>query len=521
MLSFPFRQGCLVRYAASMIRADPAESSSQDPCGQSDAAPQSSLLYLERALLPSPLGWQDHVWLLLDRSGIIQRLEVAREGSSASPLGMGITDRSPPITRLAGSVIPGLVNLHSHAFQRAMAGLTEHAGTTPDSFWSWRQLMYQFLERLGPDEVEAIAAQLYVELLCSGYTTVTEFHYLHHDPQGSPYADPAELALRIVCAAQQVGMPLTLLPVLYQNSGFGGAAPLPAQRRFLLDDSSYARLLQQLHSAFRGNPLLRLGMAPHSLRAVTPDAFRSALQVMDSLDSSAPVHLHIAEQEAEVSACLAHTGMRPVQWLLENAPALGATLGPRYCLVHATQLSDTELAALARSGAVVGLCPTTEANLGDGLFPAQAFLAAGGAMGIGSDSHVCTDPLEELRLLEYGQRLIHKRRNLLVNARSQTHGGSVGASLLAAVWSGGAKACAQPVGAIAVGARADLLTLQEAHPSLCGRRGDVLLDSAIFGPGRGLVRDVWVAGRRLVCDGHHPAAAVVAKRYAEVMSRLL
>ena len=470
----------------------------------------SSSLFADCALLPEGL-----------RRAV--RLDIGADGCFAAVT----PDASPQgAERLAGPVLPGLVNVHSHAFQRAMAGLAERSSAAEgvsagsaeapapgvkDSFWTWRQVMYRFLTALTPDDAETIATQLYIELLAHGYTTVTEFHYLHHDPSGQPYAQPAEMALRLVEAARTAGTALTLLPVLYAHSGFGGAAPLPGQRRFLHDSAGYARLLGELYRRLAGEPLVRLGIAPHSLRAVTPAELRDAIAAIDGLDPTAPIHLHIAEQEAEVQACLRFTGARPVQWLLGAVP-----VGPRYCLVHATHLDDDEVDGLARSGAVVGLCPTTEANLGDGIFAGARYLAQGGRLGIGSDSNVCVDPFEELRVLEYSQRLLHRQRNVLVTGPDR----SVGRELLTAALRGGAQAAGQPTAEIAVGKRADLLVLDGDDPTLAERTDDTLLDAAVFGPGREIVRDVLVAGRWVIRDRHHPQAAATRARYRAVLRRL-
>lgn len=299
--------------------------------------------------------------------------------------------------RLSGLVVPGMPNLHSHAFQRAMAGLAERAGPAGDNFWRWREVMYRFLAVLTPEDIEAIAGQLYVECLQHGYTSVAEFHYLHNAPDGSRYADPAELAHRIVAAAHTAGIGLTLLPVLYCHSQFGGAPPSEAQRRFIMAPDAYATLCQSLAGE------TRLGVAPHSLRAVTPEELAAAIAIA----GDKPIHIHIAEQEKEVADCLAWSGARPVAWLLDHAP-----VDHRWCLVHATHMDDGERSRLASSAAVAGLCQTTEANLGDGSFPLRAFLAEGGRFGIGSDSNVCTSPVEELRWLEYIRRLEARARNV-------------------------------------------------------------------------------------------------------------
>jgi len=447
----------------------------------------------DRALLPE--GWAEAVRIDLDRDGTIAAVAPGGSVEAAEPI--------------AGLVLPGMPNLHSHAFQRAMAGRTEHAGGAGrDDFWSWRRAMYRFVARLTPDDLRAVAAQLYVEMLKAGYTAVGEFHYLHHDPDGRPYDDPATMSEAIVAAAQAAGIGLTLLPVLYQRGDFGGAAPGPGQRRFLHRTDGFLGLVARLAERHAGDPNLRLGIAPHSLRAVPPEALAAAVAGLHALDPTAPVHIHVAEQAKEVADCRAWSGARPVQWLLANAP-----VDARWCLVHATHMTRRETQALAASGAVAGLCPTTEANLGDGLFPLPAYLAAGGWLGIGSDSHVSVSPVEELRWLEYGQRLSLRRRNVAAD-------GATGGRLLRLALAGGARALARPLGAIAAGHRADLAVLDSEHPILFGRGGDTALDSLVFSGNANPVIHVMVGGRWVVRDGRHRHQARIARAYRAAVRRL-
>ena len=454
-----------------------------------------SALYCPVALLPD--GWAEAVTLRFGADGFLTSVT-----SGAVPEGVPVA---------AGPVIPGLPNVHSHAFQRAMAGLTQHAGPAGDDFWTWRKAMYGFVERLSPEAVEAVAAYLYVEMLRHGYTAVGEFHYLHHQADGTPYADRAELSHRIVAAARRAGIGLTHLPVLYACGDFGGAPPAPGQRRFLNDVEGLGRIVEAVAAACAGDPQVRLGLAPHSLRAVTPGQLRDALAWLDAFDATAPVHLHVAEQVREVEACLAWSGRRPVAWLLDHAP-----VSDRWCLIHATHMTPGETTALAVTGAVAGLCPTTEADLGDGLFPAENYLRAGGRFGVGSDSHTRVSAAEELRLLEYGQRLGRRRRNVLrVGATA-----SVGAGLYRAALAGGARALGRPLGRLAPGCRADLLVLDGAHPLLAGKTGDRILDTYVFSGGSALIRDVLVGGRHVVREGHHPEAASAAEGFARVMRAL-
>lgn len=408
--------------------------------------------------------------------------------------------------RAAGPVVPGMPNLHSHAFQRAMAGLAERAGdNAADSFWTWRETMYGFLRQLGPDEVEAIAAQLYVEMLKGGYTGVAEFHYLHHDRDGRPYADRAELSGRILAAARGAGIRLTHQPVLYAHAGFGGQPPAEGQRRFINDVDGIRAIMAAVAAAAKDDPLVRVGLALHSLRAVTPDELDAAIAGLD-----APIHIHIAEQTKEVDDCLAWCGKRPVE-LLTGITALD----PRWCLIHATHMTPAETETVARSGAVAGLCLTTEANLGDGIFPAPGYLAAGGRFGVGSDSHIGVSASEELRLMEYGQRLALRQRN-----RLRLDGPSIGAGLYRAAARGGAQACGIGGGEIAVGQPADLVVLDGENPKLVERRGDLILDSYVFAGDNSLVRDVIVGGRLVVEQGRHRDEAGILGRYRAAMKKL-
>ena len=452
--------------------------------------PARAALWFESALLDT--GWARSV----------------RVGVVGGRIGEVACDVAPqPGDEIGAVAVAGLANLHSHAFQRGMAGLAEVRGPAGDSFWTWRDVMYRFLERLGPDEVEAVAAMAYVEMLESGFTRVGEFHYLHHDPYGRRYADPAEMAARIAAAAAATGVGLTLLPAFYAHAGFGGLAPNAGQKRFVNDIDGFAALLAASRRACAALPDAVVGLAPHSLRAVTPEE----LGLLVELAGAGPIHIHIAEQAKEVDDCLAWAGRRPVEWLLEAAPVDG-----RWCLVHATHLIEREVEALARSGAVAGLCPITEANLGDGLFPLPAYKAAGGALGVGSDSNVLIDAAEELRLLEYGQRLTLRARNVAADGP----GRSTGADHYRAAAAGGARALGAP-GGLSVGASADIVGLNRDHPSLSGRSDDALLDSWVFAGRHGAVDAVWRAGRRVVSQGRHHARSEIARRYAGTLKKVL
>jgi formimidoylglutamate deiminase len=404
--------------------------------------------------------------------------------------------------------LPGVPNVHSHAFQRAMAGLTESAGPGADSFWTWRNLMYRFVERLDPEDLEAISAFAFAEMLETGFTRVGEFHYLHHDRDGTPYANLGELAARIASAAQDTGIGLTLLPVFYAHGNFGGVPPGAGQRRFINDPDRFARLLEASRRAVLPLDAGRVGVAPHSLRAVTADE----LSFLVSLAPNAPLHLHIAEQQKEANDCVAWCGRRPVEWLLDQQP-----VDARWCLVHATHVNPEEAHRLAASAAVVGLCPITEANLGDGIFPAAEYLGAGGVCAIGTDSNVLVNAAEELRTLEYAQRLAHRRRNVLAGGLEQ----STGRRLLESAVTGGAQALGVDRRGLIVGADADIVSLDTAHDALLERRGDALLDSWIFAARVVPIDCVWRYGRKVVSGGRHIRRDTITARYRRVLAGLL
>jgi formimidoylglutamate deiminase len=397
-------------------------------------------------------------------------------------------------------IVPGIPNLHSHAFQRAMAGLAERQTDPADSFWTWRETMYRMAARFDPDSLHAVAAQLYVEMLEAGYTTVCEFHYLHHAPDGRPYADPAAMSQALIAAAHDTGIRMTLLPVLYMTGGFDGRPLTERQQRFGHHVDAYLRLSQGLHA--QQDASLRVGCALHSLRAVPGDAIA---EVVAALPRDTRMHIHIAEQVGEVQDCIAMRDARPVEWLLRNVD-----VDDRWTLVHATHLDPAETRGIAGSGATVAICPTTEANLGDGLFPLRDYLDAGGAWGVGSDSQISVSPVEELRWLEYGQRLATRHRNIAVRAGSQ----SVGETLLHDVVASGAQATGFDV-------TDDHIVLDQQAPQFAGMRERDAIDRWIFSGNRNLVRDVVVAGRRVVADGRHFDRDAIAARYRATMQDLL
>ncbi|QYK42165.1 MAG: formimidoylglutamate deiminase [Paracoccaceae bacterium] len=448
-------------------------------------------IWAAQALLAD--GWAEDVTVTIDDG----RIAGVQTGTTA-----------PADARRVDVLLPAPTNLHSHAFQRAMAGLTERRGPDPrDSFWTWRQLMYRFLDQLTPDDVQAITAFVQMEMLEAGFAAVAEFHYLHHQPGGMPHDDLAEMSARIAAAAADTGIGLTLLPVLYEYGGCDRRALGPGQVRFGNDPDRFAALLEAAAHALAPLPGdTVLGVAPHSLRAVTEEGLRAAI----AMRPGAPLHMHLAEQIAEVEEVLAHRGARPVEWLLANAP-----VDPRWCLIHCTQMERPETLGLAATGAVAGLCPITESSLGDGIFDGVAWLGAQGRWGIGSDSNIRISLAEELRTLDYSQRLRDRSRAALATA-----GESTGRVLYQGAARGGAQAAGRDAGVIAKGKLADLLALDGAGPDLAGRRGDVVLDSYVFAGDDRLVSDVWSAGRHLVSGGRHARHAAITRAYVATVSRL-
>jgi formimidoylglutamate deiminase len=457
-----------------------------------------SRIWFKTALLPD--GWADDVRFTM-ANGRIARIQtqVAAE----------------PEDERYGIAVPGLPNVHSHTFQRALAGRAERRGVPPDgsasrdedTFWTWREQMYRSLDRLDPDDIESIAAQAFVEMLEAGFTRVGEFHYLHNDQAGKPYANSAETAERIISAAHATGIGLTLLPVFYAHAGFGGLPPAAGQRRFTHTLDSFARMMESAARAGAGVEGFNLGIAPHSLRAVSPTELTQLLP----LGVDRPVHIHVAEQLREVEDCLNWSGARPVQWLLDHAP-----VDRSWCLIHATHTTEAELTAVAARAAVVGLCPGTEANLGDGIFAAAVFLASGGQFGIGTDSNVLIDLAGELRQLEYAQRLTRRARNVLCSAARP----STGRNLFEMALVGGSQALGLPSVGFTEGQSADMVSLDPKHPSLASRIGDTLLDSWLFAARDSPVDTVWRAGRKWVVQGRHIAHETVCERFRAVLGKL-
>ncbi len=446
-------------------------------------------IFAEQALLSD--GWANDVRITIGNDGTITNIETGASAQAGD-------DRHSVL-------LPTVANLHSHAFQRAMAGLAERRGPQIDTFWTWREVMYHHALTMTPEHVEATAAMLYAEMLEAGFGRIGEFHYLHHAEDGTPYANLAEMAERIGAAANTTGIRLTLLPVLYAHATFGGAAPTDGQRRFINDVDGFARLLESSQKAVESLPQVRIGIAPHSLRAVTPDD----LQAILPLAGDNPIHIHAAEQVKEVDDCLAWSGKRPVEWLLENAD-----LDQRWCLIHVTHMTDAEAAGLARAGSVAGLCPITEANLGDGIFSGPTFAANGGRWGVGSDSNILIGLSDELRQFEYAQRLGNRARNVM--ARGE---GSTGRALFEAALAGGAQALAAPTPGITAGGQADFFSLHLSSPTFEGKRGNALIDAFIFA-GAGRPDCVWIGGSKVVAQGRHVGREAIEKRFRAAMKEL-
>jgi len=448
-------------------------------------------LYFDHALLPD--GWARNVCIDVDGRGTISAVTTNVENAAADHQG-----------RIA---VAGMPNIHSHAFQRAMAGLAETRGDSEDSFWTWRQIMYRFLEHLTPSDLAAIARQLYVEMLEAGFTSIAEFHYLHHDPEGRPYDDIGAMSASLAEAAAETGIGMTFLPVFYANGGFDGAPATAEQRRFINSPEQFANLVDRVRNIAGNLEDAVVGIAPHSLRAVTPESLSEIL----NLAGDGPIHIHIAEQLAEVEACIAWSGARPVQWLMDNVG-----VDEQWCLIHATHMADSERVSVATSGAVVGLCPITEANLGDGIFDAQAYMKEGGRFAIGSDSNIYIGVAEELRLLEYSQRLRDRSRNRLTAS-----GSSTGRSLYDQALLGGEMGSGRKIGRLATGYRADIVSLDGDHPAMICRHGDGWLDGWLFAGDNRVVVDVWTGGRQVVAGGRHHARQAAIQSFRTTLTQIL
>ena len=455
--------------------------------------------YVENILLSD--GWVTNKTLTIE-DGLITAITAGKDDDAKTVI---------------GNIIPGMVNCHSHAFQRAFAGFSEQGSEGQDSFWTWRKTMYKFLAQLSHDDTQVIAKQLYVEMLKMGYTRVAEFHYLHHDINDKTYSNNpvdgklATMAQAIFKAAQSSGIGLTMLPVLYQYAGFGQQEPNEGQRRFINSTKQFNQLVSDCFALTKQYPNTNIGIAPHSLRAVDKKAIIEAVEHVRSLDNKAPIHIHIAEQQQEVDDCLQHYSKRPVQWLLDNIE-----LDEHWCLIHATHINEQEQKGIIASKAIAGICPTTEANLGDGIFPTTNFLALGGTFAIGSDSHISVNPIEELRWLEYIQRLTKQQRAILASPATA----SVGQNLWQKAAIGGAQSTNSNTGTLAIGKQADLLVLDETQTCLFANNNHYLLDSVIFASQKNMIKDVMVNGQWVVQNGIHAQEQSSADSFSALLKEL-
>lgn len=455
-------------------------------------------IFAPTALLPD--GWADNVLIELDKDGWIVGVDSFKTSTPTKDAEV-----------VKGPLIPGMSNVHSHAFQRAMAGLAERGAGRKRNFWGWRETMYRFLSRISVEDMEAIAAQVYVEMLKAGYTTVGEFHYVHHQPDGTPYADRALMSRHILQAAMDTGIAITHMPTLYAYSSFKEAPPNEGQRRFLNTVPHVMEIVEALHRDYAGIPQVTVGFAHHSLRAVSAEMLREGTRAVRALMPDCPIHIHAAEVMGEVEGCLEWSGKRPVEWLLENGD-----IDDKWTFIHCTHVTPEETKALATSGVVVGLCPTTEANLGDGVFPMVDFAQADGVFAIGSDSHISISVIEELRWMEYVQRLTRQERTLLRNSENP----SVGASLYERAAAGGARSMGRKAGRIEIGHRADFLVLNAELPFMEGKLRDHILDAAIFAANENPIRDVMAGGRWVVKDGCHRREDEFLERYRQAVKNL-
>jgi len=452
-------------------------------------------LFASDALLAN--GWARDVLLEWDERGIFTRVEAGQSRGSARAA--------------AGPVLPGMANVHSHAFQRAMAGLAEFRGHPTDDFWTWREEMYRLVRLLEPEDVEAVARHLYVEMLEHGYTSVGEFHYIHNDRDGKRYADRAEMSNRIIAAAGEAGIALTLMPVLYAHGGFGHKPLSPAQRRFGGDPQFVIELARELRDFHLPHPSLRIGVAPHSVRAVDALMLTELVETATRMDAGMPIHMHLSEQTGEVAECAATHGTTPFDWVSDLVD-----VDERWCFIHSTHLTQLEMRKLLGTGAAVGLCPVTEANLGDGIFEFEPWFEARAPWCIGGDSHVSVSPFEELRALEYSQRLSKRVRNVAASEEFP----DVAANLWRDAAQGGARVLAQPAGTIEPGRRADFVVLDASTADFESLAAPAILGVAMFGGNSQRVSDVFMGGAHVVTQGRHPRKQETQDGYRAALRRL-
>jgi formimidoylglutamate deiminase len=456
-------------------------------------------LFAENALLPD--GWANNVLIEIDKNGWIVGIDTFKKPPDA--------DTGAEI--VAGPLIPGIPNVHSHAFQRAMAGMAERASGKKETFWNWRETMYRFSSFIEPEDMEPLAAQVFVEMLKAGYTSVGEMHYIHHRQDGKPYPDAGIMSQQVIRAALETGIAITHMPALYAYGGFGAQPPEEAQKRFLSTVPTLMRLIGELAGEFRNTPQVTIGFAPHSLRAISPEMLLEGTQAFRHLVPDGPIHILTAAQEREVEDCRLWSGQRPVSWLLENGG-----VDAQWCFIHATHINAEEIQGMTEAGVVAGLCPTTEANTGGGIFPLVEYFNAGGKFAIGSGSNISLNAMEELRWLEYIQRLTHQERTLL----KQNDIPSVGATLFENALAGGAQALGRKTGRIEIDHRADFLVLDPDAPCMTGKIRDHILDAAIFASSSNSIRDVMAGGRWVVLNHHHKREEQTLENFRRVMRKV-
>ncbi|MDD9900667.1 MAG: formimidoylglutamate deiminase [Alphaproteobacteria bacterium] len=456
-------------------------------------------LFARTALLPT--GWAEDVLVAYDKDGWIVGVETGKAPSSDDN----------DVEAVPGVLVPGLVNAHSHAFQRALAGLTERGAGRKKSFWSWRDTMYRFVSKLSPDDMHALAKGVYTDMLKAGYTSVGEFHYLHHDPEGKAYTDIAEMSHQVIRAAMETGIAITHMPALYAFGGVGGQPAVEGQRRFLNTVPSLLQMLEKLQKDYAGIPQVSFGFAHHSLRAVTPDMLRDGTRAARRLMPDVPIHILAGAQRAEVEDCLAWSGLSPAGWLMEYGD-----VDENWSFIHALHMTEEDTRSMAAMGIVAVLCPTSEANHGAGVFPLLHYLQCGGRFAIGSASNVSVDALEELRWLEYLQRVQAGERVILYTDELT----SVGATLFERTVQGGARALKRKTGRIAVGCRADFVVLDTDLPSMAGKLRDHVLDTAIFAAAETPVLHVMSGGRWAVRDRRHRREDQIRDSLRKVLQNL-
>ena len=450
------------------------------------------IIKAKSALLPN--GWSDNVYVQIGNQGKISGVSFeAIEKKDAKTINVDF-------------LLPAVANLHSHSFQRAMAGLTEKKGKDGnDSFWTWRDLMYKFLDLLTPEDILSITAFGQMEMLKAGFSSVAEFHYLHHQKNGNPYNSISQMSQSIIEASKETGIGLCLLPVLYERGGCDNRPLTKGQKRFGNNFDQFVKLINEVKIHSENTLNCNLGVAAHSLRAVRKESLEQIEKLLNG-----PIHIHAAEQDQEVDEILSAYGQRPVEWLLNNMD-----INKRWCLIHCTQMTEDETIKLSKSGAVAGLCPVTEANLGDGIFNGLDFFNNNGTFGVGTDSNINISLIEELKMLEYSQRLSTKKRAVLSDKNRST-----GRVLFDKSLFGGSLATQRETGEISIGKTADLISLDHNIIDLNERNKDTILDYLVFSSQGNAINNVWSAGSLVIDNGRHFNQEMITKRYKNTMTSL-